>query len=172
MGRGQAADHDPEPLLDWLGARADRPAIAAATVATTAVVFSAVWFSMGDPGEAPLVVGVLYPVTVANAAVVAYVAWRLLVPDGTWSYRRGLATGVAIGVGSHLTIGYVWLASAMLLDLAVDPGPWPDWSIPETLVAGLLFSIYSVPLTLGIPIALSVGAALGLTYCRRQARPR
>lgn len=161
----------PRNPLDRLGRSADRPSVAAGLVAATAAVFSAAWFvAVGAEGP---IVGALYAATVANAAVVTYAVWWVLIPEKAWSYRRGLATGFAVGLASHLTIGYVWA----LIRVAVDPGrltgppgggggAMVQW-VGEALLAGLFVSVFSVPFTVGIPIALSVAVALGLTYSRR-----
>lgn len=149
-------------LRRQVGERADRPATAAAAVAATAVVFSAGWFGAYDlvdvePSAVPLFVA-----TVANAYVVTWLVWDRFVPDGAWSYWRGLLLGGTAGLGSHLTLGYAWLLVGLL------GGGGGGLGLFELLVGGLLIGALSVPLTFGIPILLSVAVALGLTYCRRR----
>ncbi|WP_435348826.1 hypothetical protein [Haloarchaeobius sp. HRN-SO-5] len=169
--------HDTKDLLVRFGRRADRPSTAAAVVATTAVVFSGLWFLLVwipaayvvDIVDIVDVMG-LYLLTVANAYVVPYAVWRWLFPVESWSYRRGLAAGVAIGIVSHLAIGYVWLVWSWLVEFAFGPEAILPFSGFESLViGGLLVSYFSVQATFGLPIALSVGAAVWLTYCRRRS---
>ncbi|PSQ19123.1 hypothetical protein BRD00_02430 [Halobacteriales archaeon QS_8_69_26] len=162
VGSTVTGTHDRGTHLARLGRAADRPHVAASVVAGTAVAFSAVWFASVDGDWGPGLAFVLYLATVANAYAVTCAVWWALVPEGVWSYRRGLGTGLAVGLCSHLTIGFAWLGVLLL-----HPGTTTDWSLLEPVGLGLLMSVYSVPFTLGIPILLCVAVALGLTYLRR-----
>lgn len=150
--------------LEWLGRNAHSPHVAAAAVAATAVAFSAAWFGVLvglEPGEPT---GPLFVATVANAYVVTWFVWRRYVPVGVWSYPRGLLLGGQVGVGSHATIGYVWLL------VSIPTGEYEPQGALEFLSAGALYGAYSVVFTWGVPFALSVGVALALTHARRRVR--
>lgn len=149
-------------VLDRVGRRADRPAVAAGLVAAAALAFSTAWFALVG-GDAP-VVPVLLVATVANAAAVTSVVWRLVVPSGAWSYRRGAGAGLLVGLGSHLTVGIAWVLALLATGNATDFSA----SAAEAFAAGLTLSAFSVPTTFGVPTLLSVGIALGLTHARRR----
>lgn len=128
------------------------------------MVFTVAWMWLGfvDGGEVDGIVVALFLATVANAYAVTWIVWHRLVPRDAWSFARGVGTGLAIGVVAHATIGFAWALVAFASD---------GWSASplDALGVGVAYSLYSVPMTLGIPIVLSVGVALGLTYCRQVA---
>jgi len=153
------------PDLEWVefvegvGRHAHRPSFAAQLVAGTAVAFSAVWFLAN--GWLSWVAAVLTAAITANAYLLTRFVWGRLVPAGSWSYRLGLATGVAVGALAHATVGFAWLFPSLPVAPTV-PSPG------ELLGDALLLSALSVPTTGGVPLLLSVGAALWLTDCRRR----
>lgn len=154
---------EPPSRVAWVGRRAHRPATAAAAVAGSAVVFTAAWLGLGflDGVDGAGLVLALFLAPVANAYVVAWLVWRWFVPRTAWSYARGAVTGLAIGVFAHATIGFAWALVALVAGSgSMDAG--------DILGVGVTYSLYSVPLTFGVPIASSVAVALGLTYCRRR----
>lgn len=171
--------------VERTGPTADDPRTAALLVAALAAGYGLLWFGVAGvgglvAGTPPLWTGVtwvagmaaLLAATVANAYVVTYLVWGWLVPAGRWGYRRGAGAGLAVGVGSCLTVGPVWtvvLLGATTLRAGFAPGA-ETLQVADAAAFAAYFSAFSPVLTLGAPLSLSVAAGTWLTYARRQTQ--
>jgi hypothetical protein len=144
----------------WLGRRADRPAVAAALVGASAVVFDVLWSAAflalvsTEPYVLPNVVS-LRPVSalgVGNAIVVTATVWTVAVArsDAPLTAKRGLLVGGGIGIVSYLTLGAV-LAVSILVRRGQFEGPI------HALSLAVGYGLAALVFTLGIPVALSAG---------------
>lgn len=164
-------------LVERLGPEANEPTTAATVVGTASVAFSLPYYGylmMGHAGSVmvgnwdPVVVlAGLFVLTVANAVAVSWLVWDLVGFSGVWSYRRGAVAGLGIGVVSHVTLAAL-LTGIGVLSEAATGGALLSSSLQGLPAQFLIVALFSVLLTAGIPIVLSVGAGIGLTYCRKQ----
>lgn len=153
--------------------------VAGTVIAGLALPFSAMylWFwpyaSEFLVGISPLTLTILIPL---NAFLVTTVVWsRFVTPTTEITLRRLGATGAIIGVLSHLTLGLLLSTTFVLWDengLLVE-GLSSVTEIPVLLGTwagmGVLLGIYSIPITLGIPIMLSAGAGIAFARAYRHA---
>ncbi|MFC7139272.1 hypothetical protein ACFQMA_05395 [Halosimplex aquaticum] len=165
---------DRSAVVRRLGERADEPATAAGVVGTTALAFSGLYYGnmvLGHwgsvaAGEYEAVAGLtaLFLLTVTNAAVVTWLVWSSRDLSDEWGYRRGAATGLLVGVASHLTLGLVVVAWSLLAGRA-------SMTTGLSAVPSYFLIVFaSVVFTAGVPLVLSVGSALALTHCRKRVR--
>lgn len=150
----------------WLASQTRRPTAVGAVVAVTAFVFSTLYLWLW-PEVAKWVNGVppvaLVPLITVNAFLTTKIVWIYTVGDSKPISQKRLAkVGLAIGLLSHIGLGFIAGTAFLLFDenglfmeglpaLAEVPrlvGVWVGMSI--------LTGVYSILFTFGVPFVLSV----------------
>jgi len=158
----------------WIAGQVRSPTAVGGVVASTAFVFSSTYLFLW-PEVAMWVKGVppmgLVPLITLNAFLSATVVWKYGVGEAKPITQKRLAgVGLGIGVVSHVGLGMIAASAFVLFDengllveglpaLAEIPGMLGAWA-----GMSLFVGLYSIFLTFGIPVLLSVG--VGVVFAR------
>lgn len=169
-------------LLPRLKAKLQResrdPHVAGLAYAAVAFTFTFLYFAGFSQNIA---LSLVFALAISgNAYAWSRAIWRRRIPQtGSITRRTSATTGAIIGLTSYITVGAVYLVvflffntldpSSTLDLLPTVPGSGPLYTLAYFVMWSLIFSFYGVVFTLGIPIVLSIGTALGLNRAERNS---
>lgn len=162
-------------VRESLARNARTPHVAGLLVAAVAAVFTSVWLLIfvtidGSPGdESMFFVGFFLLVTPVNAYGVTRLAWRRWVAGRPGlGPRRAAAVGAVIGLLSYLTLAFAFSAAGHVAIALSEPAAASSsldvaGFVSSVVMVGVIGVFYGLLLTAGVPVVLSVGAALLLS---------
>lgn len=171
-------------VLRYLGRNARDSHTAGLVIGAGAVVFNLLWLTVPPPIQGlsppgPTVTGVLFFLIASlNAYVATRIVWWGFVPaDREFSLGRAAVVGLGLGPFSMFTFSAIGLPLLWFLDAILSASGTAVYatdgagllSLPISLVyVGLVGTVTGLYLTVGIPIVITTGGALGLAYLEKQ----